>query len=136
MNKQIKKNTQGTEFNLVNTSDSGSGEITVNNNSPYIGPIDPDHGTPATTSKIYGKKCLTKNCTVPSMSGFIEYEVEDKGNSVEDASSLLSMFTPDRVPIISTLADEFALFDRFFCSHPGPTWPNRLFQVYLLTLDS
>ena len=23
------------------------------------------------------------------------------------------------------LADEFALFDRYFCSRPGPTWPNR-----------
>ena len=21
------------------------------------------------------------------------------------------------------------VFDRFFCSHPGPTWPNRLFQL-------
>jgi phospholipase C len=31
------------------------------------------------------------------------------------------------VPIITTLAKEFANFDRMFCSHPGPTYPNRQF---------
>ena len=30
---------------------------------------------------------------------------------------------------MSTLASEFAVFDRYFCSHPGPTFPNRLFQL-------
>ena len=40
---------------------------------------------------------------------------------------LSSQFTPDRVPIISTLAAEFGVFDRFYAAHPGPTWPNRLF---------
>lgn len=38
-----------------------------------------------------------------------------------------SMFTPDRLPVMAKLAEEFAVMDRFFCSHPGPTWPNRLF---------
>lgn len=32
-------------------------------------------------------------------------------------------------PVITALADEFALMDRFFCSHPGPTWPNRMFTI-------
>ena len=40
-----------------------------------------------------------------------------------------NMFTPDRLPVMSALATEFGVFDRFFCSHPGPTWPNRLFQL-------
>ena len=29
---------------------------------------------------------------------------------------------------MTTLAKEFALFDRFFPSFPGPTDPNRLFM--------
>lgn len=28
-----------------------------------------------------------------------------------------------------SLASEFALFDQYFCSHPGPTWPNRWFTL-------
>jgi phospholipase C len=63
------------------------------------------------------------------MDGFIEFAVHKHGKSIADASTLLNMFTPDRVPVISTLAQEFAVMDRFFCSHPGPTWPNRLFQL-------
>jgi phospholipase C len=33
------------------------------------------------------------------------------------------------VPVLASLADEFAIMDRFFASHPGPTWPNRLFTL-------
>lgn len=36
-------------------------------------------------------------------------------------------WTPDRVPIITTLASEFALFDEYHASVPGPTDVNRLF---------
>src|SRR5690606_9409738 len=31
------------------------------------------------------------------------------------------------LPIMSTLANEFGLSDRWFCDLPGPTEPNRLF---------
>ena len=36
-------------------------------------------------------------------------------------------FTPDQIPVISQLADEFLLFDNWYSSLPGPTWPNRFF---------
>jgi len=32
---------------------------------------------------------------------------------------------PDKVPVLSTLALEFAVCDHWFCSAPGETWPNR-----------
>ncbi len=32
---------------------------------------------------------------------------------------------PDRVPVLATLALEFAVCDHWFCSVPGETWPNR-----------
>ncbi|MDQ3887076.1 MAG: alkaline phosphatase family protein, partial [Actinomycetota bacterium] len=34
---------------------------------------------------------------------------------------------PENVPVISTLALEFAVCTRWFCSVPGETWPNRNF---------
>lgn len=39
----------------------------------------------------------------------------------------MDTWTPDRVPIISTLAQNFALFDEYYASVPGPTDVNRLF---------
>jgi|EP00945_MAST-04E_sp_MAST-4E-sp1_P001702 phospholipase C len=125
----------GTEFNPYNTSNVTQGGVKVTKNSPYVSPIDPDHSTTATTSKIFGQDCLLKNssspgsCNTPKMDGFIEWEMKARGHSVADASKLMDMFTPERLPIMSTLASEFAIFDRFFASHPGPTWPNRLFQI-------
>ena len=32
------------------------------------------------------------------------------------------------LPFIPALADNFTLYDRYFCSLLGPTWPNRLYQ--------
>jgi len=37
------------------------------------------------------------------------------------------MFTPSSAVILNTLAMDFAVFDRWFCSVPGPTDPNRGF---------
>lgn len=48
-------------------------------------------------------------------------------DEVEDSRSIPSNNNSNSMPVISALADEFVLFDRFFASLPGPTWPNRLF---------
>lgn len=52
----------------------------------------------------------------------------------EDGLTEMSSFLPDEVPIITTLANEFALFDNYFCSYPGCTNPNRMF-VHMGTCD-
>jgi Phosphoesterase family len=42
--------------------------------------------------------------------------------------------TPEQVPVLSTLAQQFAVCCRWFCSVPGETWPNRNF-VHAATSD-
>lgn len=39
----------------------------------------------------------------------------------------MGCFTPDRLPVLATLARVFAVCDHWFCSVPGATWPNRNF---------
>lgn len=39
----------------------------------------------------------------------------------------MKCFTPDQLPVLTGLAGEFAICDRWFSSMPGPTWPNRFF---------
>eukprot|EP00462_Mataza_sp_D1_P025206 CAMPEP_0175146410 /NCGR_PEP_ID=MMETSP0087-20121206/15366_1 /TAXON_ID=136419 /ORGANISM="Unknown Unknown, Strain D1" /LENGTH=495 /DNA_ID=CAMNT_0016431375 /DNA_START=18 /DNA_END=1502 /DNA_ORIENTATION=- len=118
----------GKESNPYNTNDPKSKRIYVGNTSLYIGPMDPDHSTPATTSKIFGEAGLKSGAKVAKMDGFVEWEAKHRTNE-SVVASVMDMFTPDRLPIMSTLASEYMLFDRFFCSHPGPTFPNRLFQL-------
>ncbi len=42
-------------------------------------------------------------------------------------ATVMRCFTPERLPVLSTLAREFAVCDHWFCSVPGATWPNRNF---------
>lgn len=50
-----------------------------------------------------------------------------RGRGSSDPSATMRCFEPDQLPILNTLAREFAVCDRWFSSMPGPTWPNRLF---------
>ncbi|KAL0464096.1 UNVERIFIED_CONTAM: Non-specific phospholipase C6 [Sesamum latifolium] len=66
-----------------------------------------------------------------------EYVDPDPGHSFEaveqqvfGGGSIPSM--PENVPVYAALVSEFAVFDRWFSSIPGPTQPNRLF-VYSAT---
>ena len=58
------------------------------------------------------------------MDGFVEFEANHS-----NYCGVMDMFVPEQLPIITTLAQEYAVMDRFFCSVPGPTWPNRLFAL-------
>jgi len=46
-----------------------------------------------------------------------------------DVASALRCFTPDQLPVLNFLAQQFAICDRWFSSVPGPTWPNRFFAL-------
>jgi phospholipase C len=39
----------------------------------------------------------------------------------------MESFSPDQVPVISKLAKSYAVCDRWYCSVPTDTWPNRSF---------
>lgn len=42
---------------------------------------------------------------------------------------VMAAFPSEKIPVMTTLAAEYAVMDRMFCSHPGPTWPNRLYVM-------
>jgi len=45
----------------------------------------------------------------------------------KEYSSIMQVYYPDQVSVLSTLAKEFAVFDHWFCSVPSQTWCNRAF---------
>lgn len=119
----------GEEYNLVNQSDPNSQKVYIDKLASNIAPCDPDHSTPATTAKIFGIPAAKLNeTTTPNMSGFVEWEYI-RGNENTNYCAVMKTFTPAELPVMAALASEFVLMDRFFCSHPGPTWPNRLFTL-------
>jgi phospholipase C len=41
----------------------------------------------------------------------------------------MTMYGEAELPVYYRLADEFCVCDRWFCAHPGPTWPNRFATI-------
>ncbi len=46
-----------------------------------------------------------------------------------DPSVVMEYYEAEQVPVYNYLAQHFCVCDRWFCSVPGATWPNRLYAV-------
>jgi phospholipase C len=46
-----------------------------------------------------------------------------------DPSAVMEYYTAEQVPVYNHLAEQFCVCDRWFCSVPAATWPNRLYAV-------
>ena len=115
----------GNEYNYINPDHPDRGKVFINKNASNIARCDPDHSFPGTTRKIFGTQAIKhENLTNPTMSGFVYDENFHRDTNFCD---VMNVFTVDRLPVMNALADEFLLFDNFFASMPGPTWPNRVF---------
>jgi len=44
-----------------------------------------------------------------------------------ERSEIMAYYSRGTLPVLHTLAESFAVCDRWFSSLPGPTWPNRFF---------
>jgi phospholipase C len=60
-----------------------------------------------------------------NMGGFLKSYARIDGNKAPER--IMESFAPDQLPVLSHLAKEFAVCDRWFCSIPSETWPNRSF---------
>lgn len=114
----------GKECNSVSTNSTAqeTESICYTNDAEYVDP-DPGHSFEDVEKQVFGSG------SIPSMSGFVEQALSLSQNL---SQTVMKGFKPENVPIYATLVGEFAVFDRWFSSIPGPTQPNRLF-VYSAT---
>ncbi|XP_010695377.1 non-specific phospholipase C6 isoform X1 [Beta vulgaris subsp. vulgaris] len=110
----------GTECNPVSTKDPRSKSVCVSNDAEYVDP-DPGHSFEDVAKQVFGEN---NNISIPSMKGFIEQALSMSENV---SAAVMKGFKPENVPVFEALVREFAVFDRWFSSIPGPTQPNRLF---------
>lgn len=62
----------------------------------------------------------------PDMRGFVR-DYYTQRRDPNHAAKIMNCFTPETLPILSRLAMEYAVCDRWFASVPGSTIPNRMF---------
>src|SRR5436305_5344644 len=63
-----------------------------------------------------------------TMEGFLyEQEVTYKTTNLARASLAINYLSKEHVPVFLSMAENFVLFDKWYCSVPGPTNPNRAY---------
>ena len=63
------------------------------------------------------------------MQGFVKsYFTQNTG--VANSHAIMNYFAPEKLPVLTLLAKEYALFNGWFSSIPGPTICNRAFAHY------
>lgn len=133
MKKSLNPNINGVTGNECNTLSSSSSPsqqpqhqtICFSDDAEYVDP-DPGHSFEAVAQQVFGS---TSSNFIPSMSGFVDQAFTLSPNL---SQTVMKGFRPENIPIFASLVTEFAVFDRWFSSIPGPTQPNRLF-VYSAT---
>ena len=112
----------GNESNL-----DGQGEpVKVSTDANYSGDLgtDPGHHFPDVNIQIFGN---IEGTGAPTVSGFVIDYQKMCGGNLSKSRRIMKCFTSKRVPVITTLAQQYAVCDHWFSSIPGPTLPNRSF---------
>jgi len=126
--------------------------VPASNDAKFVLPVDPDHSHDAVMEQL-GLVNRTPSAE-PANSGFVSsYERKGRGLAPATFGGVLGAIArwwirrseagtprifgrgplvmrcqaPEQVPVLSCLAREFAVCQRWFCSVPGETWPNRNF---------
>jgi phospholipase C len=102
----------------------GTDPIYPDKHAEYLIEPGPEHSHASVMTQLFGMDWQSRKTNKATNTGFAADYQHLEGAIPEKA---LQCFTPDQVPVLSTLAQEFAVCDQWFCSVPGATWPNRNF---------
>jgi phospholipase C len=109
--------------------DTTGAPIQVQPSATFQGQLghDPDHHFAGVDLQIFGGNMAADR--QPTMDGFIK-SYATQGTNTQQSHAIMYYFKPDQLPILTNLATEYALFNGWFASIPGPTLCNRAFAHY------
>ena len=128
----------GNETNYPDPNNSESPQK-VGKATSFMMPFDPGHEFMDVQLQLYGAKNAPSSDPSPTpnppidpapMSGFLccaSYKAREEKVEGKEALRIMECFEPEQVPVLSALIREFAVFNFWHSSLPGPTWPNRFF---------
>ena len=127
---------EGLDGDETNPSADGSPAIQVSPNARSINDLNPDpaHEFPDVNVQIFGNPNGTDTGQA-KMQGFVQNYASHSGNAAHGAN-IMKCFHAGTLPVLSTLAQEYAICDHWFSSVPGSTIPNRLFAHAATSGDS
>jgi phospholipase C len=117
----------GNESNLLPDGTTA----TVEQRAPFALNADPGHEFGNVLDQLCGEGAtFAVGSPYPAITngGFASAFARDPKNSrATEGNVTMKAFLPAQLPVLTALAQEFAVCDHWFSSMPGPTWPNRFF---------
>jgi phospholipase C len=105
---------KGGEFNMFNGRKIQSFRLAAGDTIFSPGPPNSSEGV---ATQVNGGK----------MDGFVQAQADESGPAT--AHRVMGYHTADNVPTYDSLARDFAICHRWFAPHPGPTFPNRFYEL-------
>jgi phospholipase C len=131
-------------FNLRNPADPTSEMFSVRPGAPYkmetfVRGVGPPHDLPDVNLQLNNTKDGPSAALPATNNGFVRAWVDSLLRckyepTTDEIQRVMECFSPEQLPVLSTLAREFVLCDHWFCSVPGPTMPNRRKTLFRFTI--
>lgn len=124
----------GTTDEIMGMPNPDPGEEYPHVNTQLFGTVDPPSNSDLVVNEMSAPYNAPAKPGRPAMDGFVtDYVINwakvKKGHqpSLEETSRIMGSFTPDMLPVLSTLAKNFAVYDAWHCAVPSQTFCNRSF---------
>jgi phospholipase C len=117
----------------MNTPYPDPGEEYPHINTQLYGEVDPANRGVSTEQMVAPYNLPADPGQVPTMDGFVADYISaftaemGRQPTYEEYSQIMAGYTPEQMPVLSTLARGFATFDHWFADVPSQTFTNRSF---------
>lgn len=125
---------EGTTDEIMGRPNPDPGEAFPHVNTQLFGTIDPASNATAEMHEMKAPYNTPPKSAEGAMSGFLtdywnHFTTLRKGAapSPEEAKHIMGSFSPQMLPVLSTLAKNFAVYDHWHCAVPSQTFCNRSF---------
>ena len=127
------KNFAGVVGNNLSNPDENGNPVFVSTQTNFHEPFpDPGEEFDHITAQLFSGASTSG---APQMQGFVKDYFKTltallpkwSGSPADQSKAIMQCFTPASLPVLSGLAQQFAVFDHWFCAVPSQTWCNRAF---------
>jgi len=117
----------------MDTPSPDPGEEYQHVNTQLFGIIDPPTNRGVMSDRMQEPYNAPAPGQEPTMDGFVADFISaftaemDRQPTYDEYAQIMAGYTPEQMPVLSTLAKGFATFDHWFCEVPSQTFTNRSF---------
>jgi phospholipase C len=128
----VGKHFEGVVGNTLTNPDEDGNLVPVSTQTNFHEPYpDPGEEFDHITAQLFSGESTSG---IPKMQGFVKDYFntltalpEWTGSAADQSKAIMQCFAPSSIPVLTSLAQQFGVFDHWFCAVPSQTWCNRAF---------